>query len=102
MGIRSKKAGQTPASEAPSEVVETTDSASAPKEDATVTKAEVQAAAKLSNAEPEQLKYELVTPYPIVTPGGVRFLPNEPQLHPRTNWMDSNVQAKIFRVIKQK
>jgi hypothetical protein len=64
-------------------------------------KAEVKAAATLSSKAGKKVMYELITPYPIVTPGGVRFLPNEPKLHEVTPWLESNVTAKIFRVIDQ-
>lgn len=44
-------------------------------------------------------RYLLITPYPQVSPDGVRFLPNEPTLHWPTNWMKANVKAGLFKEV---
>ncbi len=98
MAIRSKRStsDSVPASE------ETQEKSTAAPEKEPAAKAEVKAAAELqASSAPDEVVYELITPYPIVTPGGVRFLPNEPQSHPRTNWLQSNVDAGLFRVIRK-
>jgi len=106
MSIRSKKSVLTPTEEAPvaSDILALTEEQTPePTEEEKVAKAKdaakVQAAAKLASSQ--QAVYRLLTPYTIVAPNGIRFLPGEPTPAPVTPWMESNVKAKIFEVVKK-
>ncbi len=61
--------------------------------------AEVKTAAALESTG--LVTYVLKTPYQIVSPEGVRFFQDDPTPHPPTRWMQSNVDAKIFEIVKQ-
>lgn len=59
--------------------------------------APVEKPAKTRKASKKPRKYELITPYPIVSPQGVRFLQGQPVLHDPTDWIAAQIKLGILK-----